>query len=108
FINHLARLCSSSWDETAGRWRPNEFELQTAIAIVQGMKPKNEPQAALAAQAVAVHFATMKVGARVAGMSYPDPRTIAALAALGKVYAGQLETMQKLKGKKTTRQRITV
>ena len=98
FINHLAHLCSSGWEEGAGRWRPNEYELQTAIAIVQSMKPKNEAQAALAAQAVAIHFAAMKVGSRLAGMSYPDPRTIASLAALGKVYAGQLETMQKLKG----------
>lgn len=108
FILHLARLCSADFDQAKGGWAPNEDELQAAIAIVQSLAPRNEAEAALAAQAVAVHFAAMKMGKQIATMSYPDPRTVAALAALGKVYAGQLETMQKLQGRKTVKQRITV
>ena len=106
FINHLARLCSTAWDGTV--WRPDEGELQAAIAIVRSVAPKNESQAALAAQAVAIHFTTMKVATNLAGRSAPDARTVAALASLGKAFSQQLETMQKLQGKRTSRQRITV
>jgi hypothetical protein len=37
FINHLAQLCSTAWDAEARAWRPNQSELQTAIAIVRSM-----------------------------------------------------------------------
>ncbi|MEG3154462.1 hypothetical protein [Sphingomonas sp. RB1R13] len=108
FVNHLARLCSTQWDETAQAWRPNENELQTAIALVQSLAPRNEAEAALAAQAVAIHFATMKLAHHVAGRSNPDARTLASLAALAKAYVKQLEAMQQLKGRKVSRQKITV
>lgn len=108
FVNHLARLCSAQWDETAQAWRPNEHELQTAIALVQSLAPRNEAEAALAAQAVAIHFATMKLAHHVAGRSNPDARTLASLAALAKAYVKQLEAMQQLKGRKVSRQKITV
>lgn len=108
FVNHLARLCSSHWDDAAGASRPNEHELRTAIAMVQSLAPRNEAEAALAAQAVAVHFATMKLAHNLAGRSHPDSRTLAALAALSRAYVRQLEAMQALKGKKISRQKITV
>jgi len=108
FINHLAMLCSVQWTESPRAWRPNEYELRLALAIVQSLDPRNEAEAALAAQAVAVHLSTMKVGRLLGTMTSVDTRTAATLAALAKVYAGQLETMQKLKGRKTSRQRITV
>lgn len=41
-------------DEKARAWRPNEDELQTALALVQSLAPRNEAEAALAAQAVAI------------------------------------------------------
>lgn len=108
FISHLAGLCSSQWDQTAAAWRPNEHELRTAIAMVQSLAPRNEGEAALAAQAVAVHFATMKLAHNLAGRSCPDSRALAALAALSKAYVRQLEAMQALKGRKVSRQKITV
>lgn len=107
FIEHLARLCSWSFDMEKG-WQPKEGELQTAISIVQSMKPRNESEAALAAQAVALHFASMKLGRFIGTVTYPDARSVASLAAVSKAYAGTLETNQKLKGRKTARQRITV
>jgi hypothetical protein len=72
------------------------------------MAPKNEAQAALAAQAVALHFTMMKVARNIGKRSEPDGRTVAALASLGRAYAQQLETMQRLQGKRTSKQRITV
>jgi hypothetical protein len=108
FLNHLSRLCSTQFDQEQGAWVPNADELLTAIAMVQSQKPRNEAEAALAAQAVALHFAAMKVGRHIAAMTYPDSRTIASLARVGKAFSGNLETMQKLKGRKTARQRITV
>ena len=108
FVNHLARLCSSQWDEKARAWRPDESELQTAIALVQSLAPRNEAEAALAAQAVAIHFATMKLAHNLAGRSNPDARTLSSLAALAKAYVRQLEAMQALKGRKVSRQKITV
>ena len=59
-------------------------------------------------RAVALHFTMMKVANNIAGRSEPDARTVAALASLGKAYARQLETMQSLQGKRTSRQKITV
>lgn len=108
FVNHLANLCSTRWDDSAKAWRPNEDELRTAIAMVQSLAPRNEAEAALAAQAVAVHFATMKLAQHLAGLSNADSRTLAALAALSKAYVRQLEAMQTLKGRKVSRHKITV
>lgn len=108
FVNQLAQLCSSHWDEDAHAWRPDEQQLQTAIALVQSLAPKDVAQAALAAQAVAIHFATMKLAHSFIKHSWTDARSMASLAALGKTYVRQLEAMQGLKGKRTSRQRITV
>jgi hypothetical protein len=108
FINHLARLCQSKFDRQQGHWAPNEDELATAIALVQSFKPRNEAEAAMAAQAVALHFTAMKVGRQLADHDYADPRTASSLARLSQAYAQQIETLHKLKGRKTSRQKITV
>ncbi len=108
FVVHLAHLCSSQWDAERSAWRPREQELQTAIAIVRDLGPRNTAEAALAAQAVAVHFAAMKLAQSAAERSHTDPRTMAALAALGRTYAIQIEAMQRLKGKRTSKHKITV
>lgn len=107
FLEQLINLCPQYWEPDAGN-RPSEDALRTAVAIVASMKPENEAQACLAAQAVAVHFSAMRVAERLGSTSLPDPRTLACLAALGKTYAGQLETMQRLKGRGGTRQTIVV
>lgn len=108
FVQQLADLCPTEWSEKHSRWKPTEQSLRMAIAIVGSVKPRNEAEAALAAQMVAIHFASMKMGKEIAGRSYPDPRTMAAQAALAKAYASQMDTMNRLKGRKTTRQKITV
>lgn len=97
FLHHLASLCPVEWNSASKTWRPDADTLRTAIALVQAAKPKNEIEAALAAQMVAIHFTTMKVGKELARSSYPEPRMAATLAALGRTYAQQLAALQSVK-----------
>jgi hypothetical protein len=107
FMIQLAELCSSDWDKEADAWHPNEDELMAAVQVVRSVRPRNEAQACLAAQMVAVHLMQMKLSAKALNGGYPEPRSCAIAGKLARTYAMQLETMAKLKGK-GTRQRITV
>ncbi|GAC1582575.1 MAG: hypothetical protein NVS3B5_17000 [Sphingomicrobium sp.] len=50
-LAQLAALCGEShWDEEAKQWRLNENEYSAALGIVNATKPRNEIEAALAAQ----------------------------------------------------------
>jgi len=108
FLNSLIALCSTEWDDSREEWIPNEGELAAMLGIVNAHQPKNEAEAALAAQMAAVHLLTMKVGKRVA--DYPhDTRMINAFAKLTHAGAAQFDAMVTLKGKRrSTRQHITV
>ncbi len=106
FLAQLAELCSQDSDGPLG-WRPNEAELNTALNIINGARPRNEIEAALAVQMVAVHFMMMKLSARALRNIYGDSRTMAVAGKLARTYAMQVETMAKLKGR-TGRQKITV
>src|SRR5262245_57896230 len=86
---------------------PNSWELRGAIQIVRSTKPRNEAEACLAAQMVAVHLMQMKLSAQALKHSWPEPRTCAIAGKLARTYAMQLETMAKLKGRGSC-QRITV
>src|SRR3546814_10147931 len=70
-------------DEAAHQWRMQESELSAILALVNAFRPKNEPEAMLAAQMVATHLLTMKVGARAHRYDY-DTRTAASYAKLAK------------------------
>lgn len=109
FMSQLESLCGRGiWDETAHQWRMQESELSAILALVNAFRPRNEPEAMLAAQMVATHLLTMKVGARALRYDY-DTRTASAYAKLAKAYAMQTDAMQGMKGKRrTTRQTITV
>lgn len=107
FMRQLAELCPEVWDGENSRVDPFAFE--QAVSIVKSVKPRNEAEAAQAAQMVAVHFATMKVGKQLDGLSYLDPRTASALAQLGKTYSRQLESISTARnGGKAKRQVIKV
>jgi len=107
FMVQLASLCSTAWDKGSEAWYPDEDELVAAVQIVRSAKPRNEAEACLAAQMVAVHVMQMKLAAFAVRNDYPDPRSCAIAAKLARTYATQLETMAKLKGR-GSRQRITV
>lgn len=68
FLFQLTQLCEQVWhpdDETGGgEWVPDECELNMILNMVSSIKPRNEMEAALAAQMVAVHLMTMSVAER--------------------------------------------
>lgn len=109
FMNQLEALCAPNhWDENTKQWRLDENQFSAALAIINSVKPRNEMEAALAAQMVAIHLLTMKVTARAIKYDY-DTRTAATAGKLARTFTLQLETLQKLRGRKqTSRQSITV
>lgn len=107
FMCQLAELCSTEWNEEARAWHPSEDELVAAVQIVRSTKPRNEAEACLAAQMVAVHVMQMKLSGRAVRGGQPDPRSCAVAGKLARTYAMQLETMSRLQGK-AGRQKITV
>src|SRR3546814_19026832 len=85
-----------------------ESEMSAILALVNAFRPKNEPETMLAAQMVATHLLTMKVGARALRYDYAT-RTAASYAKLAKAFAMQTDALQVLKGRKrTARHTITV
>jgi len=108
FVNQLAQLCPTRLDHEHNEWIPDECELITILNIVAAHKPRNEAQAALAAQMAATHLIAMRVGKEI--MRHPhDARMVGAYAKLITASATQYETMQTIKGRRrTVRQKIVV
>jgi hypothetical protein len=109
FLHHLKELCGKShWDAEAQQWRLNEHEFSAALALVNGLKPRNEMEAAHAAQMVAVHLLTMKVTARAIRYDY-DTRTAAVAGKLARTFTLQREAFERLrKPNRTVKQTIKV
>lgn len=107
FMIQLSNLCSTAWNEEADAWHPNEDELIAAVQIVRAIRPRNEAEACLAAQMVAVHLMQMKLSAECLSRGWAEPRTCGTAGKLARTYAMQLETIAKLRGR-ASRQRITV
>ena len=104
FLDQLSGLCIGSY---GGHWEPNEQELNAALNMVSGIRPRNEVEAALAVQMVAAHMMMMKLSAQALRNPYGDPRTAALAGKLARTYAMQCETLAKLKGR-AGKQKITV
>ncbi len=109
FMTHLQDLCSDQWwDKEANCWRLNEATYNTLLALISSLKPRNEMEAALAAQMAAVHLMTMKVSARAIRYDY-DNRTAATAGKLARTFAMQMDTWRAMRGKsRTTKQSIKV
>ena len=109
FLAQLELLCGRNiWDEEAHQWRVDENQFSGALAIINSVKPRNEMEAALAAQMVAVHLLTMKVAARAIRYEY-DTRTAATASKLARTFTMQMDALDKARGKRrTTRQSIKV
>lgn len=113
FLYQLTKLCQQDWhpdgEEGGGEWVPDECELNMILNMVSGIRPKNEMQAALAAQMVAVHMMVMKVSERcLTTYQCADSRMVAAASKLARTYAIQTAALAKLQGRRTSRQKITV
>ena len=107
FMIQMSQLCSTEWDKESEAWRPDEDELTAAVQIIRSTKPRNEAEACLAAQMVAVHVMQMKLSAQTIRQGWMEPRSCAIAGKLARTYAMLMETMARLKGK-GSRQRITV
>lgn len=109
FLRQLEELCSDKyWDEQARQWRLDESTFNTVLALVSSIKPKNEMEAALAAQMAAVHILTMKVTARAIRYEY-DTKTSAAAGKLARTFTMQMQELRAMRGKtRTTKQSIKV
>lgn len=81
--------------------------LNTGLAVINSYEPKNEGQAMLAAQMVAVHMAVMRAGAvsmKHSGVSEPHAKLLFRGA---RAFAEQSEVMARLQGR-TGKQQIDV
>ena len=109
FLRQLEALCSEDqWDEESKQWRLDENEFSAALAMVNAIKPKNEMEAALAAQMVSVHLMQMKCAARAIRFEHDD-KTATVAAKLARTFVMQMQALQALRGRsKTVRQSIKV
>ena len=104
FLNQLTALCSQNWHEAedgGGEWCPDERELNMVLNIVSGIKPKNEMEAALAAQMVAVHLMQMKLSARALS-GYVVAEDAAIASKLARTFVMQIDALSRLKGKRSS------
>lgn len=109
FMTQLDHLCQRNvWDDEAGQWRLDENEFSAVLALVNTVKPRNEIEAALAAQMVAVHLMMMATSVRALQFQ-SDPQMAAVASKLARTFTTQIETLQGLrKPRRTARQSITV
>jgi hypothetical protein len=109
FLRQFEDLCSERWwDEETQQWRLNEATFNTILALVGSLKPRNEMEAAFAAQMAAVHLLSMKVAARAIRYDH-DTKTAATAAKLAQTFTNQMQEFRAMRGKtRTTRQNIKV
>lgn len=104
FMQQLQRLVGEYHD--GKRWRPDDYALTAALNVVASTQPRNEMEAALAAQMVAVHLLTMKASSQAMEEGYLSPLAAATVSRLARTSAQQAVALAKVQGKAT--QRIVV
>lgn len=109
FLRQLESLCDAKWwDEDARQWRLDEPTFNTILALVSSTKPRNEMEAAFAAQMAAIHMLSMKVTARAIKYEW-DTKTVHAAGKLARTFAMQMDAWRNMRGKtKTAKQSIKV
>lgn len=109
FMQQLEKLIPGRWwDEEAHQFRVDECMFNTALAMVASVKPRNEMEAALAAQMVAVHFMQMQLSARAMKFEH-DTKTAVAASKMARTFVQQIEAMRTIRtGKRTAKQSIKV
>ena len=113
FLDQLTTLCTISYDRKQERWKPSEIELNFAISLIDSIRPRDQMEAALVAQMVAVHLMQMRVSSRVLGEQDVDARDANAREAsvagkLARTFAIQMDTLMRKRGRGTARQSIKV
>lgn len=113
FLAQLKRLVGKRYTPEGGgddRYKPDELELNFALSFIHSTRPRNELEACLAAQMVAVHFLSMRASeTALSRMSCGlDERAAAQVSRLARTFTMQVDAMRRLKGRGSTKQRITV
>ena len=110
FMGMLKLLIPDTGGQGLDHNKPDETELNAALAMAADIQPRNVAEAALAAQMVAVHWMQMRLAAQALNRGYSIHEREAALAGkLARTYVMQLQTLAQLRGgKKTARQSIKV
>lgn len=113
FLNQLSRLCTQLYipndNGVGGEWCPDETELNMIVNMVGSIAPRNELQAALAAQAVAAYLMSMKASEIVLrNPGHVDAQTAATAGKLMRTSVMLSDAIARAKGKKTSRQTIKV
>ncbi|WP_143146818.1 hypothetical protein [Novosphingobium sp. NDB2Meth1] len=110
FLDQLRVLVPLAWDKDAEQWKPNETELNAALAMVADVQPRNVREAALAAQMVAVHWMQMRLSAAALNNGHMVLDRDAALASkLARTFTMQLDSLARIRGRRqTARQSIKV
>lgn len=107
FLVHLLDLVGSDYDEKVAARVPRDGELQLLLGVVRSHRPKNEAEAAQAAQVAATYIISMRVAKEVVNRPY-DTRMISAYARLVSASAALSESAPGKKRRKTARQSIKV
>jgi hypothetical protein len=113
FLLQLTSLCSQAWhpalDGESGEWSPDERELNLVLNFVAGIKPRNEMEAAMAAQAVAVHLMTMRLASQALEGGRMVAQDAAVAGKLARTFVTLMDGIARQKGKRSSsRQTITV
>lgn len=111
FFDHLTALCQDSYDHSNEAWKPNEQHLNAALAIIHASRPKDELDAMLCAQAVAIHWMQMRASAKLIGgtAGWLDPHMAKVCARLSETFVKQVEAIDRRRRKpRIVRQVITV
>jgi hypothetical protein len=106
FMRQLGEFCPDVFDGDNRRFILDGELFQQALAIVRSLKPQSEAESAIAVQAVAVHFCSMKVAENINGRLGLDARTAASLAALVKAYGTQIKTLRQIQQREKTKRQV--
>ncbi|MGI9170778.1 MAG: hypothetical protein ACR2FH_11510 [Caulobacteraceae bacterium] len=99
FLDQLAALRRPAYGAD-GKWAPNEVDLNALVAMVNSVRPRNEMEAALAAQMAAIHLLTARILGEAASVEgWVNPEKAALAAKMARTFAQQCDAMNRLKGR---------
>lgn len=98
FFAQLQEFAGKNW-KSQGGWITDEKEMRTLFSIIASLKPRNEAEAAYAAQLCALHMAAMKLGQSMGSTWGGDPRTIAVLNKTVRAFGEGLLNFRRMQGK---------
>jgi hypothetical protein len=110
FLDHLSELLEASWNEDWRQWVvADPGNMVALLTMIQSMGVKNEAEAGLAAQLVALHLNAMKLSKGALRSHGGDARSVAILSKAARAYSDGLRSLSELQGKRrSSKQTIRV